>query len=210
LQRFSPQLTVALPDRLSVFDYFALEATSPTKHEYWDGYLVAMAGASDAHVAIAGNLFAALLGHLASPCRVYMSDMRLQIAARNRYFYPDLLVTCDSRDTIITPENTYAKQFPKLIAEVLSEMTEGRDRGSKFFDYQQIESLQEYVLINTACQRVECFRRTADEDWILTNYTPDRGDTFQFKSIDFMGTLTQLYRNAIALLHLPPNGPDHP
>jgi Uma2 family endonuclease len=198
---------VALPDRHSVSDYFALEATSPTKHEYWDGYLVTMAGASDAHVAIAGNLFASLLGHLAPPCRVYMSDMRLKIASRNRYFYPDLLVTCDSRDTVVTPENTYAKQFPKLIVEVLSETTEGRDRGSKFFDYQQIESLQEYVLINTACQRVECFRQTADHDWILTSYTPDRAELFQLKSIDFSGSLAQLYCNAIALPNLFPDGP---
>jgi len=60
---------VAQPDRLSVADYLALEAVSPTKHEYWDGYLVAMAGASDAHVAIVGNLFAALWGHIAPPCR---------------------------------------------------------------------------------------------------------------------------------------------
>ncbi|GAB4341734.1 MAG: Uma2 family endonuclease [Cyanophyceae cyanobacterium] len=196
---------VALPDRLSVADYLALEATSPIKHEYWDGYLVAMAGASDAHLAIAGNLFAALLGHITPPCRVYMADMRLNIANKNRYFYPDLLITCDSRDVIITPENNYAKQFPKLIVEVLSETTEARDRGSKFFDYQRIEGLEEYVLINTNCQRVECFRRSTREDWILTAYTPDRADQFQLKSIAFTGTLTQLYRNAIA-----PPGPPIP
>lgn len=204
---------VALPDRLSVADYLALEAVSITKHEYWDGYLVAMAGASDAHVAIVGNLFAALLGHIAPPCRIYMTDMRLQIANKNRYFYPDLLVTCDPRDTIITPENNYAKQFPTLIVEVLSDTTELRDRGSKFFDYQQIESLQEYALINTSCQRVECFRRNTEDDWVLTTYTPDRADQFQLKSVDFTGTLTQLYRNVIALPSSPglgTNPPDRP
>lgn len=67
-----PKIMVALPDRLSVSDYFVLGATSPTKHEYWDGYLVAMAGASDVHVAIAGNLFSALLGHLTPLCRVHV------------------------------------------------------------------------------------------------------------------------------------------
>lgn len=204
---------VALPDRISVADYLAQEATSSTKHEYWDGYLVAMAGASDAHVAIAGNLFAALLGHVAPPCRVYMADMRLRITAKNRYFYPDILVTCDPRDTTITPDNNYAKQFPILIVEVLSETTEVRDRGSKFFDYQQIDSLQEYALINTNCQRVECFCRGTGDDWILTTYTPDRADQFQLKSIAFTGTLTQLYRNAIALPSPPTldiNPPDRP
>lgn len=194
---------VALPDRLSVADYLALEAVSPTKYEYWDGYLVVMAGASDAHVAIVGNLFAALLGHIAPPCRLYMTDMRLQIVHKNHYFYPDLLVTCDPRDTVITPENNYDKQFPTLIVEVLSDTTEVRDRGSKFFDYQQVESLREYALINTSCQRVECFRRSTGDDWVLTTYSPDRADQFQLKSVDFTGTLTQLYRNAIAL-------PSHP
>lgn len=194
---------VALPDHLSVADYLALEASSPTKHEYWDGYLVAMAGASDAHVAIVGNLFAALLAHVAPPCRIYMTDMRLKIATKNRYFYPDFLVTCDPRDTIITPENNYAKQFPQLIVEVLSDTTELRDRGSKFFDYQQLESLQEYALINTNCQRVECFHRSTGDDWILTTYTPDRADTFQLKSVDFTGTLTQLYRNTTTLSSIP-------
>lgn len=189
---------VALPDRVSIADYLALEATSPIKHEYWDGYLVAMAGASDAHVAIVGNLFAALFGRVEPPCRIYMTDMRLHVAAKNHYFYPDLFITCDPRDTTITAENNHAKQFPTLIVEVLSEGTELRDRGDKFFDYQHIETLQEYALVNTKCQRVECFRRSSDRDWILTAYTPDRGDRFELTSIAFAGTLSQLYRNAIA------------
>jgi Uma2 family endonuclease len=189
---------VALPDRLSVADYLALEAVSPTKHEYWDGYLVAMAGASDAHVAIVGNLFAALFGHVEPSCRIYMTDMRLQIAAKNRYCYPDLFVTFDPRDTTVTTENNHAKQFPKLIIEVLSEGTELRDRSDKFFDYQHLETLQEYALMNTKCQRVECFRRGGGGDWILTTYLPDLGDVFQLQSVEFIGSFTQLYRNAIA------------
>lgn len=117
-----------------------LEETSSIKHEYIDGQIYAMAGATDAHVTITGNLFAALLSHLrGTDCRVYFSDMKAQVDAINRFYYPDAMVTCDPQDKT---ETTF-KRHPKLIVEVLSDSTAGFDRGDKFADYQTLESLTE-------------------------------------------------------------------
>lgn len=184
---------VASPQHLSSDDYLQLEVESPVKHEYIDGDVYAMAGANDAHVTIAGNLFAMLRSHVrGTNCRVYISDMKARLEARNRFFYPDVMVTCDPRDQEIS---TY-KRYPKLIVEVLSESTEAFDRGDKFLDYQSLESLQEYVLINTRHQRVECFRRNQEGLWVLQYYTP-KTETFGLKSLNFTDTLAALYEDVV-------------
>ena len=179
------------PPRLSPAQYLALEESSTVKHEYIDGEIYAMAGATDAHVTLTGNLFAALLSHLrGGGCRVYFSDMKARVEAINRYYYPDIMVTCDSKDK---DEPTF-KRHPILIVEVLSTSTTGFDRGDKFADYQTIDSLQEYVLINTHRQRVECFRRNPKGLWVLQSYAPPETH-FELKSVDFKGELTALYEN---------------
>lgn len=173
---------------LSPEEYLHLEEHSDIKHEYIDGQVYAMAGANDAHVTIALNLAALLRNHVRnSGCRVYIADMKVRIQSLNRFYYPDVMVTCDDRDR----ETLVYKQFPNLIIEVLSDSTEAFDRGDKFADYQQIESLQEYVLINTKRQRVECFRRGDDGLWILQSYTSQQ-DSYQLQSIDFEGTMAAL------------------
>ncbi|MGK7889491.1 MAG: Uma2 family endonuclease, partial [Leptolyngbyaceae cyanobacterium] len=127
-----------------------------------------------------------------SGCRVYITDMKVRIDARNRFYYPDVMVTCDPRDR---DTSTY-KQYPKLIVEVLSDSTEAFDRGDKFADYQSLEGLEEYVLINTRHQRVECFRRGRDGTWVLQYYTVG-SKTFELQSVDFADTLTTLYEDAV-------------
>jgi Uma2 family endonuclease len=172
-------------------DYLHLEADSPTKHEYIDGDVFAMAGASDTHVTIAGNLFALLRSHVrGTGYRVYIADMKARLEARNCFYYPDILVTCDPRDA----ETATYKRFPKLIIEVLSDSTEAFARGDKFIDYQSLDSLEEYVIINTRHQRVECFCRTPDNLWLLQTYTPD-SPTFELKSLQFTDTLAALYED---------------
>ncbi|NJO80637.1 MAG: Uma2 family endonuclease [Cyanobacteria bacterium RM1_2_2] len=176
---------------LSPEDYLQLEEHSPVKHEYIDGQIYAMVGATDAHVTIALNLATALRNHVrGSGCRVYISDMKARIESLNRYYYPDILVTCDPRDQATALE----KRFPRLIVEVLSDSTEAFDRGDKFADYQTLNSLQEYVLLNSKRQRVECFRRNEAGLWVLQSYT-DQQETFRLESIDFEATLTALYED---------------
>ncbi|MBP0021605.1 MAG: Uma2 family endonuclease [Cyanobacteria bacterium SBLK] len=187
---------IAFPQRtpyLTPEEYLKFEEESAIKHEYIDGEVYAMAGASDPHVTISLNLASQLLGHLRDRgCRVYISDMKAQIESKNRFYYPDVMVTCDLRDR----ETPKSKRFPCLIVEVLSPSTEAFDRGDKFADYQTLESLQEYVLINMSRHRVECFRRGDNGLWILQSYAGENSN-FQLKSIDFEGTMVSLYEEVI-------------
>ncbi len=179
------------PNYFTPEEYLQMEETSPTKHEYINGYTYAMAGATDPHVTIAGNLFALLRSHVrGSGCRVYIADMKARIESLNRYYYPDVMVTCDQRDQ----ETPTYKKFPCLIVEVLSNSTEAFDRGDKFADYQEIETLKEYILINTKRQRIECFRLNAEGLWVLQTYT-SLEKTFRLNSIDFEGTIAALYED---------------
>lgn len=174
-------------------EYLQLEEKSLEKHEYIDGYIYAMAGASDPHVTIAGNLVVLLLNHVrSSGCRVYISQMKARIESLNRFYYPDVMVTCDQRDQ----ETPNYKRFPCLIIGVLSNSTEAFDRGDKFADYQALETLQEYVLINTKRQRVECFRRNEPGLWILQSYTSAQ-ESFHLNSLNFAGTMTALYEDVV-------------
>lgn len=180
---------------LNAQEYLALEAESPIKHEYIDGEAYAMAGASDAHVTIAGNVFALLRNHVrGSGCRVYIADMKARIEARNCFYYPDVMVTCDERDR----ENDTYKCFPKLIIEVLSDSTEAFDRGDKFADYQTLETLEEYVLINTRHQRVECFQRNEAGLWVLRYHTEH---DFALTSLNFSASLATLYEDVEPIQH---------
>jgi Uma2 family endonuclease len=149
-----------------------------------------MAGASDAHVTICLNLASALRNHVrGKSCRVYMSDMKAQIDTANIYYYPDVMVTCDPMDKKFTNH----KKYPCLIIEVLSPKTEAFDRGDKFADYQQLETLQEYVLINQKRQRVDCFRRNNEGLWVLQFY--HSGSEIHLTSIDFRTHIEALYED---------------
>ncbi len=179
-------------DYISPQDYLAGEELSPIKHEYIDGEVYAMAGASDPHVTVAGNLFALLRNHVrGTGCRVYVADMKAYIETANIFYYPDVMVTCDERDR----ESLNHKKYPCLIVEVLSKSTEAFDRGDKFFDYRQLESLQEYVLISQKRQRVECFRRNAEGFWTLQTY--NQGSEIYLASIDFRTSIDSLYEDVI-------------
>jgi Uma2 family endonuclease len=178
---------------LTAEEYLQMEEQSFVKHEYIDGYIYAMAGALDPHVTIAGNLFALLRNHVrGSGCRVYIADMKVRIESLNRFYYPDVMVTCNQRDQ----ETPAYKRFPRLVVEVLSNSTEAFDRGDKFADYQALESLEEYVLINTKRPRVECFRRNEQGLWVLQSYTSEH-KSFRLNSVDFEETITALYEDVV-------------
>ncbi len=130
---------------ISIEEYLQAEKSSPIKHEYIQGQIYAMAGASDAHVTITANLVALLRNHIrGTGCRLYVADMKARIESLDIFYYPDIMVTFDSRDT----QFEYFKRYPSLIIEVLSPSTEALDRGDKFSDYQELDTLQEYVLVS--------------------------------------------------------------
>jgi len=96
-------------------------------------------------------------------------------------------VTCDRRDD---QTSTY-KRFPKLIIEVLSDGTEAFDRGDKFNDYQTLDSLEEYVLVNSKGQRVEIFRRQEKGRWQYESYVSPPHCQVQLQSIDLGLAISQ-------------------
>ncbi len=184
---------IASPEKnyITVDEYLHLEEQSLVKHEYIDGEVFDMAGASDAHVTIAGNLLTLIRNHIrGSGCRVYFSDMKVRLEKLNRLYYPDILVTCDPRDQ----ETPNYKQFPCLIIEILSESTEAFERGDKFVDYQTLDSLKEYVLINTKISRVERFRRTKNRQWLLDFFSPEN-PLFELNTIGIATRIDTLYED---------------
>lgn len=172
-------------------EYLAIERISPIKHEYLQGQMIAMAGASKAHVIITGNLSAQFVNHLrGTGCISYAADMKVRLPALNIFYYSDLSVTCDERDRASNEDYIL---HPKLIVEVLSDSTEAFDRGDKFSDYKTIPELQEYILIHQKQILVEQFQRKADSLWMPRIYRT--GDTIEFVSIDLPRAIETLYEN---------------
>ena len=151
--------------QLSIAEYLEGERHSEVKHEYAAGQVFAMAGASERHNRIAGNMHAHL--HAAtrgSDCFVYISDMRVRID--QVVYYPDVIVCCDPADN-----DAYLKQAPCLVIEVLSDSTERMDRGEKLHNYRKISSLQAYVLVAQDRASVEVYRRTNGPYWQFETYS---------------------------------------
>ncbi|WP_414513582.1 Uma2 family endonuclease [Nostoc sp. PCC 9305] len=181
---------VALPDNIlmSAEEYLVWEPTQEERYEYWDGEVVMMSGATRNHNRISLNFSKLLDDALADrTCEVYIVDVKVQVEPGQKYFYPDVVVTCDERDT-----DPQLVQFPCLIIEVLSPSTEAADRGKKFAKYRQSPTLQEYVLVQVAQPIVEVFRRNEQGKWVLSEY--NLGDILRLESVDVEIAIANLYR----------------
>ncbi len=177
-------------------DYLEIERISPIKHEYIQGQVLAMAGASKAHAIITGNLSALLVNHFRGKgCIAYATDMKVRLPSLNLFYYPDLVVTCDRRDLIADQDFVL---YPKLIIEVLSDSTEAFDRGDKFADYKLIPELEEYLLIHQQQILIEQFSRQSSDLWVPRIYRA--GDKIEFSSIEFSCDISTLYENISQLL----------
>ncbi|MDT9180770.1 MAG: Uma2 family endonuclease [Limnospira sp. PMC 1291.21] len=174
----------------TVEDYIIAEAESTIRHEYMGGYVFAMAGASEEHNLIAGNLYALLRSHLrGSSCRVFMSDMKVKVQD-DIFYYPDLLVTCNPEDN-----HRYFKTQPNLIIEVLSESTESTDRREKLMNYQTLETLKEYVLVSQDVMQVEVYRQDTPGSWTVQILGEDNQLTLE--SVGLTMTVAQIYEDVL-------------
>ncbi|MDJ1169268.1 Uma2 family endonuclease [Roseofilum sp. BLCC_M154] len=177
---------------LTVEEYLHVEEDSPIRHEYLGGHIFAMAGASQEHNLIAGNLLALLRPHLrGSSCRVFMSDMKVQIQD-NIFYYPDVLVTCNPEDN-----QRYFKTQPNLIIEVLSQSTESLDRREKLMHYQKLESLKEYVLVSQDKVQVQVYRQETPGNW--TVQILDTDSELSLESLGLTLTMAQIYEDVFNL-----------
>ena len=153
--------TAAQPLLLSVEEYLKFETEGQVRHEYIGGRIHAMAGTSEQHNLISGNMLAALHAHLrGGPCRVYMADfkVRLEINREDIFYYPDVMVSC-VRDGV----EKYYLRYAKLLVEVLSDSTEAIDRREKLIHYPQIPTLDEYAIVAQDKPEVTLLRRS--EGW---------------------------------------------
>lgn len=151
--------------RYSYAEYLAYERDSGMKHEYDGGEILAMAGGSPRHNALASRVSAALEAGRQPGCVAFQSDQRIRVVATGKTTYPDASLVCGpiERDPADASGTTITN--PTLIVEVLSPSTEQDDRGAKWHHYQLIPSLREYVLVSQSQVRVERYRRLAAGGW---------------------------------------------
>lgn len=177
-----------LPSRsfIEVEDYLQGEQFSDIRHEYIEGQVFAMVGASDRHGLIAGNLHTFLNSRLPDRCQVFISDMKVHLltAGQEIFYYPDVLVSCDPTD-----RERYYRSHPCLVAEVLSPATERVDRFEKRLIYRSLPSLEEYLLITQDYPQVEVYRRA--QGWAPDLYT--QGE-IPLDAINLRLTFDALYR----------------
>lgn len=179
--------------RMDYDAYLVHERTSGNKHEYVNGEVYAMAGGTPEHARLQSRL-SQLLGQAleGKACAVFSSDLRVRIAATGRSTYPDLSVVCGRVET--APDDLDAAINPKVIVEVLSKATEAEDRGAKWAHYQQLKTLEEYVLVSQDEERVEVFRR---DGAVWTYEVFLTGDRIRLASLDVAIDVARLYENPL-------------
>jgi Uma2 family endonuclease len=154
---------------ISPEQYLQMERAADAKHEYYNGEVFAMAGASVPHNDVAYNINRLVASFIhGKGCKLYGSDFRIHIPERSLFTYPDFSIVCGKADT---PE-VYTDNLtsPSVIIEILSKSTKDYDRGTKFFLYRSIKSLKEYILIDSTSISVEIFTRQKDNSWILREF----------------------------------------
>lgn len=176
----------------TVEGYFALEAASDVRHEFFEGEVFAMAGTTRAHNTIALNMAMALRQGIGDKeCFVQMESVRLAVEENRHYTYPDVLVSCDPHDQ---HENQQVYS-PILIVEVLSPFTSAYDRGLKFKQYQKLPSLHHYLMIAQNTWRVEWYRRNEANQWVITILT-DPEELLLIAELNLRMTVTRVYEKS--------------
>ena len=171
--------------------YLEMERASEKKHDYYQGEVLAMSGASLEHNIIVKNINTHVLPFLkGKTCDMFGSDLRIHIPENTLYTYPDFSIICgkpekagNDKDSIINPS---------AIIEVLSKSTEDYDRGGKFHLYRTIKTLKEYILIDSLHICVEIYTRQSDNSWVLKDYTTIT-ESFTISTIGLSLSLKDIY-----------------
>ena len=179
---------------VSAAEYLAAERVAVEKHEYYQGEIFAMSGASRNHHEIFSNLFVDIGTKLKGKnCKPYGSDFRVHIPKNTLYTYPDISIICGDVD--LTDEHFDTVTNPTVIIELLSRSTRNFDKGEKFTLYRDIDSLREYILVDTEKIYVEKNIRHPDNSWQLTDYRSIE-DSFTISTVDLSFLLQDIYEGA--------------
>lgn len=178
---------------LSVEDYLIEERRSEVRHEYLGRRAYPLAESSEEHNVLIGDLGGLLHRHLRGRrCRTFLSGMliRLQILGDDTFYYPDLMVTCDPRDT-----DRYFKRYPSVLIEVLSPDTERTDRREKLLSYLRIETLETYILVAQDRMEVTVFRKS--NQW-QPEILREPSDVLHLPHLEFQVPLSAIYEGLSA------------
>lgn len=178
--------------RATEAEYLAFERAAELRHEFVDGEIRAMSGASRAHALILTNLVVRLATQLRDrPGEVVSSGLRLRLGRTAEHLYPDVMVTCGP--VRLADEVQDAVENPTLVVEVLSPSTAGYDLGAKAEKYRSIPSLQEYLIVWQDERRVERYSRKGERFWHLTEIGPE-DETIELASVGCTLRLDEVYR----------------
>lgn len=176
-------------------EYLELERASPTKHEYLNGEIFAMARGTPEHARLCMRVGIQLgMQFHGRPCEIYSSDLRVRVQETGLATYPDLSVVCGKLERDL--EDKDAVVNPIVLVEVLSDSSEAYDRGQKFAHYRRIPSLREYVLVSQHEPRIEVFHRNEDDSWTLREARA--GQTARLEAIGCALVVNEIYRDSLA------------
>lgn len=155
--------------KISIEEYLEMETATLEKHEYYKGEVFAMSGAKLPHNTITRNLSGLLFAKLkGKTCKPFGSDLRIHIPSNTLFTYPDISIICDDVKTLNDDE--FNAINPAVIIEVLSKTTKNYDRGEKFKLYRDIDTLKEYILVDSESLHIEIFRLNENNHWELEEY----------------------------------------
>lgn len=161
-------MTAIAQTKFTLEEYFDLEYTSETRHEFIDGKIRPMAYTSIAHGRIVQNL-SRLLGNCLyqSDFEPFSGDRMTYIPHCERVYYPDLVILPIERETFYYKGKMEAEKFPTTVIEVLSKSTSDDDFGDKWDCYQTLETLQEYILIDQYKTKIHTYQRIENSNkWV--------------------------------------------
>jgi Uma2 family endonuclease len=174
---------------MTVEEYIAFEEKSETRHEFINGQLYEMAGTTDRHNFVCGNIYIMLRqifkGTLS---RIFIENVKVRILNDKDYTYPDIVITGDERDEI----STQIKRYPSVIVEVLSDGTRVYDKTDKFIRYQKIESLRHYLTVEPEKTLVECYTKQADGSWEVETFT-NISETISLPALNITLSMRDIY-----------------
>jgi Uma2 family endonuclease len=178
---------------ISPEEYLVGERAAFEKHEYHDGEVFAMSGASLRHNFIFHNTYPAIASFLkGKDCKPFGSDLRIRIPSGKFYTYPDISIICGKPETTDLFTDTITN--PSVIVEILSKSTKDYDRGTKFNLYRTIPSLKEYILIDSTSILVETYVRQKDNSWLLNEFR-QLSDSFPIATIGLDLLLQDVYQD---------------
>jgi Uma2 family endonuclease len=180
---------------ISPEQYLEMERAAETKHEYYNGEVFAMSGASLPHNFVCHNVYGSLIIFLKGKnCKPFGSDLRIHIPENTLYTYPDISIICGKPETADSFRDSIIN--PSIIIEILSKSTKDYDRGTKFFLYRSIQTLKEYILIDSTSVSIEIYNRQVDNSWILKEFKQP-ADSFVISTIGLSLFLKDVYEDVI-------------